>query len=120
MKQILMMSDSHGLTEEINTIKRRHLIEKIVHCGDSELTVHHDELKDMLVVKGNCDYEQAFHNEFVFEHGGLRFLITHGHLYDVRPNVHKLSLRAQELSADVILYGHTHTVHAEVIGQQLF
>lgn len=119
MNSVLIMSDSHGLTSDIDMIKSRHDVDHVIHCGDSELTAQQPELKGVTIVKGNCDFERAFKEEIVINIKGLKFLIVHGHLHDVRANVYKLSLRAAELNVDVVCYGHTHTVHTEVVNNEL-
>lgn len=36
--KLLIVSDSHGLQEELLTIRERHAdVDKMIHCGDSEL-----------------------------------------------------------------------------------
>ncbi|RKQ37933.1 metallophosphoesterase [Oceanobacillus halophilus] len=120
MNQVLIVSDSHGLTEEINRIKRRHHVNEMIHCGDSELDFDSDELSGFRKVAGNCDFDLKFPNEEVITIEGLTFFVTHGHLHNVKSNVMNLSYRAQEVGANVICFGHTHIAGAEQVDQQLF
>lgn len=120
VNKVLILSDSHGLTKELTMIKERHQLEHMIHCGDSELSFDAPELKDFLVVKGNCDADDRFGEDLLMNIGGLTFFITHGHLYNVRPNLLNLAYKAEEVKADIICYGHTHIAHAEKAANQLF
>ncbi|MFD1850128.1 metallophosphoesterase family protein [Oceanobacillus bengalensis] len=120
MSKVLIVSDSHGLTEELSAIKARHQISNLIHCGDSELDFNTDELEGFYKVRGNCDMDSMFPNEEVITIDGLTFFVTHGHLYNVKMNLMKLSYRAEEVGANVICFGHTHIAGAEKIDRQLF
>ncbi|MEI3605884.1 metallophosphoesterase [Pseudogracilibacillus sp. SE30717A] len=120
MNNVLIVSDSHGLTKELEAIKERHQVEKRIHCGDSELPSDAASLHGYLTVKGNCDWQATFSEEHIIEIGGLRFLVTHGHLNDVKSTLLPLQYRAQEVQADIVCFGHTHIAYAEKIGEQLF
>ncbi|MFD1039551.1 metallophosphoesterase family protein [Virgibacillus byunsanensis] len=120
MPKVLIMSDSHGLTEEILEIKNRHDIDHMIHCGDSELEMDTPEMAKFLKVGGNCDFDDRYPDEQVHSVDGLHIFITHGHLHDVKSNLMKLSYRAEENSAKVICYGHTHIAGAQKVADQLF
>ncbi len=120
MNKVLILSDSHGLTDELTMIKERHQLEYMIHCGDSELRFNAPELQGFYVIKGNCDNDHRFEEDLVMKIGGLTFFITHGHLYNVRPNLLNIAYKAKELEADIICYGHTHVAYAEQVGNQLF
>ncbi|MGZ0086608.1 metallophosphoesterase family protein [Caldibacillus thermoamylovorans] len=120
MKAIIV-SDSHGLTDELAQIaaRHRHEADLFIHCGDSELAVEAEEIAPFAVVRGNCDWA-AFPNERMVEAAGIRFLITHGHLYGVKTSLSRLSERAEEAGADVICFGHSHLAGVEKMGGRLF
>ncbi|MFD2046246.1 metallophosphoesterase [Ornithinibacillus salinisoli] len=120
MNNLLIMSDSHGLTEEIEVIKNRHNCTYMFHCGDSELDMDAPELAGFIKVGGNCDFDSRYPDEQVSRIGDVAFLLTHGHLHNVKMNMTTLSYRAEELGASVICFGHTHIAGAEKIGNQLF
>lgn len=120
MSKVLIVSDSHGLTSELETLKERHQVSEYIHCGDSELTADAAPLNDYQVVKGNCDWQGDFQDELIVEKAGLRFFITHGHLFDVKTTLLKLQYRALEVNADIVCFGHSHIAYAEKIGEQLF
>ncbi|WP_138203810.1 metallophosphoesterase [Haloimpatiens lingqiaonensis] len=86
-------------------------IDMIIHLGDNVRDV--EELSShfkcpFINVKGNCDFTNKVPDEIVEEIGGKRFLITHGHKYDVKWGIDRLRYRALELQADIVLFGHTH------------
>lgn len=122
MPKVLIMSDSHGLTEEIVHIKERHKseVDQMVHCGDSELDVDAPELDDFMKVGGNMDFDVRFPEETNFTIEDLTFLGVHGHLHNVKGSMMQLSYRAQELEAQIVCFGHTHVAGAEKIGDLLF
>lgn len=122
MGKALIVSDSHGLTAELTELKRRHgqEVQLQVHCGDSELTANDQAIEDFLVVKGNCDYEKSFDQDIVKKFGDLTFLITHGHRYSVKHSLMALLYRAREVSAQVVCFGHTHVLGAEMVKNTLF
>src|SRR5690625_305990 len=120
MERVLILSDSHGLTNEITQIKGRHQCEHVIHCGDSELEPDHPALKNMTTVKGNCDFAAKLKYIENLEVGAIQFFITHGHLYDVGINLHSLHKSAKENGAQVVCYGHTHVAGAEIMDGILF
>lgn len=107
--KVLILSDSHGLEEEIKQIVNRHQheVEAIFHCGDSELPSTHPALKDVLTVKGNCD-RSDFPEEIRKEIGGRTIYVTHGHLYNVKMSYVRLTYRAEEVGAKLVFFGHSH------------
>lgn len=118
---MLIISDSHGWTKELQNVRKRHQdIEDAIHCGDSELEKDDHSLAGYRTVKGNCDWTGDFPNEIIFEHGGLTFLVTHGHLFDIKSSLMKLEYRAQEVGADIVCFGHSHVAYAENINGRLF
>lgn len=120
MHKVLILSDSHGLVNEITVIKERHQIKNKIHCGDSELDLDAPEMEGLLKVAGNCDFDARYPEEQTVDIGGLKFLIVHGHLHGVKGNLTALSYRAEELGAQVACYGHTHVADARQIKNQLF
>jgi putative phosphoesterase len=100
----LIVSDSHGLTNELEEITARHRHEAnvFIHCGDSELSPNQKEIAHFLIVRGNCDFTAAFPNERIEEVEGIRFFITHGHLYNVKMSLLNLYYRAKETKANVV------------------
>src|SRR5690625_876713 len=120
MTKVLILSDSHGLTNEISEIRKQHQIEHVIHCGDSELEMDHQVLENITTVRGNCDFDAQLQHIEELDIGGLRFFITHGHLYDVGINLQSLYDDASRNRAQIVCYGHTHVAGAEKLGDMLF
>lgn len=120
--KVLIMSDSHGLTHEISIIKERHQheVDTFIHCGDSELAKNDPDMAGLVSVRGNCDYDSTYPKTVVEEIASMRFLITHGHLYNVKMTLFNLSLKAEEEEADIICFGHSHTAGSELINGKLY
>ncbi|WNS74506.1 metallophosphoesterase [Bacillus sp. DTU_2020_1000418_1_SI_GHA_SEK_038] len=119
--RILIVSDSHGLTGELTEIKKHSTgIDKLIHCGDSELISDHPGLEGFTAVRGNCDFDNTFPEEHVEDIGGHRVFITHGHRYSVKSTLLNLSYRAKELGARIVCFGHSHYLGAEMIDGILF
>ena len=105
----LIMSDSHGdrdILRELIT-KYENQVDLMFHCGDSELAKDDELIEKLIYVKGNVDFDNYEENK-VINNQKQRFFLTHGHLYGVNFDLTKLILKAQELQANICLYGHTH------------
>ncbi|MBY0124000.1 metallophosphoesterase family protein [Bacillus sp. S/N-304-OC-R1] len=120
--RILILSDSHGLTEELTEIRKKHSkeISMLVHCGDSELETNHSCLEGFTVVRGNCDFDESFPEDLIEDIGKYKMFITHGHRYSVKSTLLNLSYRAKELGANIVCFGHSHYLGAEIIDDILF
>ncbi|MEW9675442.1 metallophosphoesterase [Lentibacillus sp. L22] len=120
MPNILVVSDSHGLTNELTQIRERHHADFMIHCGDSELEMDAPELEGYVKVAGNCDSDSRFPNEQLIDADGVNVFVTHGHLYQVKMSLMNIAYRAQESNAQIVCFGHTHIAGAEKSGDQLF
>jgi uncharacterized protein len=119
--RIVVMSDTHGETDLIDQVRNSvSTVDAVFHCGDSELDTQHESLQDAFVVGGNCDWDSSFAAEVFTEVNGVKVLMTHGHLWQVKSTMLPLSYRAQEVGADVVLFGHSHLIGAELIDGMLF
>ncbi|MBP1968821.1 putative phosphoesterase [Virgibacillus natechei] len=120
MTKVLILSDSHGLTNEVAEIKKRHQLKNMIHCGDSELDMDAPELDGFLKVGGNTDHDSRLPEEQNPTINDVNFYVTHGHLYDVKANLLTLAYRAEEVDASVVCFGHTHIAGVEQVGNRLF
>lgn len=85
--------------------------EMIIHLGDNVQDVKEISkyYKGKIIgVRGNCDFTTTVPSERTEIIGGKKIFITHGHRYDVKYDILRLKYKAQEVGADVVLYGHTH------------
>ncbi|KGX93451.1 metallophosphatase [Pontibacillus halophilus JSM 076056 = DSM 19796] len=122
MPKVLIVSDSHGLEEEVGVIRDRHKheVDAIIHCGDSELPFDSVHMEMYAAVRGNCDMDDRYPDEETFSINDLSFFATHGHLFQVKSSLMPLSYRAEELGANVICFGHSHMAGAEMVNGKLF
>jgi putative phosphoesterase len=115
MAKALIVSDSHGLKQELQILKHRHEdeVQLMIHCGDSELSPTAEELSGFITVQGNMDYlGQEFPNEAIEMLGTKCIYVTHGHLYDVKMSHLSLAYRAEETGATIACFGHSHVAEA--------
>ena len=124
--KIIVVSDSHGSYQNLRRIMMLNRnADIVVHCGDSrsELDEIRLEFPDKVYycVKGNCDFGASLPLTEEFTVEGVRFFVTHGHMYNVKYGMLSLWTAAKEKHADVVLYGHTHIAHDELAdGVRLF
>jgi uncharacterized protein len=110
LTKLLIISDSHGLTNELIEIKNRHqnTVDAMVHCGDSELPYDAHEISDFIRVKGNCDFDSNYLDEITEEVKGNKIYATHGHLYNVKMSLMAIQYKAEEVQAKIACFGHSH------------
>ncbi|MDN3018479.1 metallophosphoesterase [Paenibacillus sp. BSR1-1] len=122
MSRVLVVSDSHGLTKELEILRVRHLndVDLMIHCGDSQLMPDDKSISGYLTVMGNCDFGGGYPLDTTTEIAGRKFFITHGHRYSVKTSLMNLKYKAQEVNADIVCFGHSHVLGAEEIGGTLF
>lgn len=105
--KLCILSDSHGERQRIESVLARHAdYDMYLHAGD-----HADDVKglrEFVTVSGNCDLPTDAPAEQTLELEGLRLLLTHGHHYQVKQSILPLSYRAAEVSADFVIFGHSH------------
>ena len=118
----LVVSDNHGDREILVDLvsKYRGEVDRMFHCGDSELSPSDDLWQEFLVVKGNCDYYDDFPTSIVEKTVEDIVFMTHGHLTNVRFDLTPLSLKAHEKKATIVLFGHTHEIGCEMRENILF
>lgn len=121
MPKVLITSDSHGLTDELEMIKERHKdeVDQLIHCGDSELDFDERPMDSFMKVTGNCDFDSRFPDELNFSVGDLTFYVAHGHMHQVKSTLKPIANRAQELGASVICHGHSHIAVAKMVNNQV-
>ncbi|WP_066194509.1 MULTISPECIES: metallophosphoesterase family protein [Gracilibacillus] len=122
MPKVLIISDSHGWTDELVHIQERHRseVDAMIHCGDSELMRSSDELAGFESVQGNMDLDSNLPEDIEVKVGKLHFFVTHGHLYNIKATLMTVAYRAEEVGANVVCFGHSHVAGAEKIENQLF
>ena len=111
--KIIVLSDSHGDTQALLTAVAREQPDLIIHLGDfiqdcAVLEQMYPQIP-LRKVAGNCDgYSDGILKQ-VFDWGGRRIFMTHGHRYHVKLGEEYLIQTAREAGANLVLYGHTHS-----------
>jgi len=122
--KLLVISDTHGdytLALEAHSLSEP--VDIIVHLGDgmsdAEMLRDHSGA-DVVCVAGNCDLGSGAPRELLWECDGKRILLTHGDAYRVKFGLERLKLRALEVRADLVLFGHSHIATQENYSNILF
>lgn len=88
----------------------------VLHAGDITSPAVLEALESIapvVAVKGNVDH-LPFPEEEIVEVEGLRVALVHGHQFFVL-NSHFLTLKALDMDADVLVFGHTHRFYHEIV-----
>ncbi|MEI5995582.1 metallophosphoesterase [Candidatus Enterococcus mansonii] len=112
----LVVSDNHGDRDVLVDLAQTYQgkVDRMFHCGDSELEPNDVLWTDFIVVGGNCDYDPKFPDTAVEIAGDDTIFMTHGHLANVRFGLTNLALQAESANANIALFGHTHEIGCEV------
>ena len=114
--KLLVLSDSHGHDEQLLNIIIEHTdTDAIIFLGDGERDFDNvvnsgfvTDDKMICQVRGNCDFASREPDKLVREFGGVRFLITHGHMQNAKLSDWGMINEAKRQNCTVVLYGHTH------------
>ncbi|MDO8686142.1 MAG: metallophosphoesterase [Clostridiales bacterium] len=122
--KILVISDTHGDVDKAEKVIRKMKgLNLIIHLGDyfrdaQKLSSMFPEIP-IEYIYGNSDFMiEDVPAEKMLEYNGKRIFITHGHRYSVKWDYEKLYKKAEEMNADIILFGHTHV--AEMVPKDGF
>lgn len=112
--RIIVVSDTHRAFRPFHEIVEKHRQDAhlFLHLGDGEREV--DEIQELYPdlpvrsVRGNCDILSMAPVLDIFEAGGVKILMTHGHSLSVNSGCGRLESMARENGCSIALYGHTH------------
>ena len=125
MVRLGLISDSHGRSvwvKRLLEVAKRERYDAVFHMGDGAGDARWLEARldcPIYFVSGNCDMWSGGEDETVRSLGGHTLLAVHGHWYDVKYGLERLSYHAEERGADIALYGHTHDPAAYYVGPVL-
>lgn len=116
--KILVLSDSHGsvnfMCSAIDAEKPHCVIHLGDYTGDAGYLNEKYPFLPVVSVKGNCDYADFMTpDQCECTYDGIKIFCVHGHKYNVKNGLLRLSLAAKEKSVHVALFGHTHCAFCE-------
>ena len=117
---LAVFSDSHGATQSMVDAVARYKPDAVLHLGDHERDC--EALRESFptlsirAVSGNCDLCSQEPDRRIFELGGVKIFMTHGHLYNVKYGLDSLINAAGFSGARLALFGHTHRPEHFVVG----
>jgi len=118
--KIAVFSDSHGFAAKMLSAIAELSPDMIVHLGDAGGDLAKIEKQFPLIplraVRGNCDLSSTKSDTELFSVSGVRFFITHGHLFGAKNGTSELIERAKLLHADIVMFGHTHVPKNAMVG----
>lgn len=118
--KIIVVSDTHGSRAALNQVMDlSRNADVVVHCGDSRGEMEEIKMKypdkQYYEVRGNCDFASTLPLNLTFTLDGFKYMVTHGHAYNVKFGLGQLFYAAKEQGADVVFFGHTHSACDEVV-----
>ena len=116
---VLIISDYHKREDKVLSLIEKYHPDRIFNLGDSESDDYFLMRNNILSVKGNCDYINL-PTLLTVDFNGIKILLTHGHLYQVKFGLLRLKLLAKEQHCQYCFFGHTHSQFMEVVDGILF
>ena len=115
--KLLILSDSHGEWRTLEQVTELERPDVVIHLGDyigdaQKLSLVCDV--PIEAVPGNCD--GLFRKEGdgrILAYEGVRFFLTHGHVYRVKSGTEMLAAVGRQMGVDAVLFGHTHQALVE-------
>ena len=115
----LVFSDSHGTSVGMKRALRMHPDAEVVFflgdgLSDFEELIN-DRSRAYIAVRGNCDFSGILGDSMIKKTDsitllGHRIFLTHGDLYGVKYGLDGIKRLAVDHNADLVLFGHTHTM----------
>ncbi|QGT98879.1 hypothetical protein SYNTR_0286 [Candidatus Syntrophocurvum alkaliphilum] len=116
--KIFVVGDTHGsitkVQKKIENIKPDYIFFTGDHYSDGLELAQNNNIEFKGVV-GNCDRYSSGPEDSIIDLEGVRFYLTHGHNYGVKSNLNRLYYKAEELNANIVIFGHTHISYCEKI-----
>lgn len=112
MTKILVISDSHGNLQGIESLRSLFLEnDYFIHLGDGAndtKPLRMEAPEKVYACRGNCDIVCPYPDEEELDIDGVKIFFCHGHRYGVKSGLERLAQEAKERGAQIALYGHTH------------
>jgi hypothetical protein len=112
MKMIVISDTHHDFYALRKILPVINSCDYLVHLGDcnDDIDKIRGEIttKNVICVRGNCDYVTKYPIFSVVEIENAKFFFTHGHAYRVDDDLIDLTFAAEETGCKYAFYGHTH------------
>ena len=119
--KLLITGDIHGRSDMLEKVlKKEPTFDLHLNTGDIGLDLNTIEQSKMIAVKGNTDYYLDLPTERIIEHEGIKILLTHGHLQNVKYGLSELITLAKEMDVQMCIFGHTHDPFYCIIDHIIF
>ena len=122
--RILIFSDSHTDISLCTSVITKIGADMIIHAGDHAADAERlaNIFPDIPVkyVKGNCDFSSAPSELKIQLPDNKKIYVTHGHTYNVKSSYLPVELKAEEVNADMVVFGHTHIPYNLNTGRRIF
>lgn len=115
----LIFSDSHRCYSSMDEVIASHPdTDLIIHAGDvqrdvEEIEIDYPQIPCACVLGNNDFYANGVPFDRIFEFGGKKIFLTHGHNYAVKVSPHRVIAEAKRHGADICIFGHTHIPYLE-------
>ena len=96
----------------IQSVKPEHVIHLGDHYEDGTVMAEENPHIRFHQVPGNCDRYRMVQDAvptMCYPIGGVKFMMTHGHLHAVKSDICRVIADARERGAQAVLFGHTHS-----------
>ena len=122
--RILVISDTHGRIENAASLIKKIDPDYTFHLGDmaddSKRLENLFPRKVIASVRGNNDFfDTSYPLERIAQISGKTIFACHGHKYHVKSGLMSLEFKADEVGADIVLYGHTHIPYINVTDKRI-
>jgi len=122
--KLAVFSDAHHNIETMkSSVKELENIDYLIYAGDGLDKILASEIPEkfnLLAVPGNCDNIADYPKERIIDWGDVKIFLTHGKRYRIKWGLDNLYYKAQEVEADIVIFGHTHCRYAEKKNNILF
>ena len=116
-KKVLVISDTHGRTENLDKILPLvKPLDQLIHLGDVGKDIDYVEVVaecPCCFVSGNNDFYSTLPRERLIKLNGVPIFLTHGHYYYVNARKDFIRSVAAQRGAKIALFGHTHVPYME-------
>ena len=110
--KVLICSDTHRKHDNyLKVLEKEGAIDFLIHCGDTEggeYLISEAAGCPCEIVMGNNDFFSDLPRERIFDLGGRKVWLTHGHNYYASLDTAIIKEEAMAKGANVVMFGHTH------------